>query len=226
MDFVDVDSAKFATYAEQDKRQPLNWVHAREARKLGAFEAKVARTVDASLFVSEAEAALFCRQSGLGTDTVHAVENGIDTERFDPVLALCAGRGRALVSGTTGLEPAQRDALAEAAQRIPLLWASNFSVGVAVSWTDGGISSDWFTSRFNQRSPALTEPASSSCTSGRYAGLAGNVVQSAFAVVATNTTRPWPRSCTVMAGSRRPFSSGLKSRTRWAFDPGGSSTCQ
>lgn len=103
MDFVDVDSAKFATYAEQDKRQPLNWVHAREARKLGAFEAKVARTVDASLFVSEAEAALFCRQSGLGTDTVHAVENGIDTERFDPALALDeAGEGEGPLAVFTG----------------------------------------------------------------------------------------------------------------------------
>lgn len=88
MDFVDVDSAKFASYAEQDKRQPLNWIHAREAKKLGAFEATVARAVDGSLFVSEAEAALFRRQSGLGTDRVHAVENGIDTERFDPALAL------------------------------------------------------------------------------------------------------------------------------------------
>jgi len=86
MDFVDVDSAKFATYAEQDKRQPLNWVHAREAKKLGAFEAKVARAVDASLFVSEAEAALFQRQSGLGADKVRAVGNGIDTARFDPAL--------------------------------------------------------------------------------------------------------------------------------------------
>src|SRR3546814_5133964 len=38
MDFVDVDSAKFATYAEQDRRQPLHWIHAREAVKLGAFE--------------------------------------------------------------------------------------------------------------------------------------------------------------------------------------------
>src|SRR3546814_15030481 len=52
MDFVDVDSAKFATYAEQDRRQPLHWIHAREAVKLGAFEATVARAVDASLFVS------------------------------------------------------------------------------------------------------------------------------------------------------------------------------
>ena len=88
MDFVDVDSAKFATYAEQDKRQPLNWVHAREARMLGACEAEVARRVDASLFVSEAEAALFRSRSGPGAGKICAVENGIDTDRFDPGLAL------------------------------------------------------------------------------------------------------------------------------------------
>jgi len=52
-------------------------------------------------------------------------------EGFDPVLALCVQRGRPLVSGTTGLEPVQREALAAAATRIPLLWASSFSVGVA-----------------------------------------------------------------------------------------------
>jgi sugar transferase (PEP-CTERM/EpsH1 system associated) len=103
MDFVDVDSAKFATYAEQDKSQPLNWVHAREAVKLGAFEAKVARKVDASLFVSEAEAALFRAQSGLGTDKVHAIENGIDTERFDPANPLEAvGIGEGPLAVFTG----------------------------------------------------------------------------------------------------------------------------
>ena len=53
-------------------------------------------------------------------------------EGFDPVLALCLARGRALVSGTTGLEPGQRQALDAAAAHVPLLWASNFSVGVAV----------------------------------------------------------------------------------------------
>ena len=53
-------------------------------------------------------------------------------EGFDPVLALCVARGRALVSGTTGLDAAQRDALQTAATGIALLWASNFSVGVAV----------------------------------------------------------------------------------------------
>ncbi len=84
MDFVDVDSAKFAAYAAQDKRQPLHWVHKREAARLGAFEAEVARRVDTSLFVSEAEAALFRDRSGLGAERVQAVENGIDTARFDP----------------------------------------------------------------------------------------------------------------------------------------------
>ncbi|WP_428627949.1 TIGR03087 family PEP-CTERM/XrtA system glycosyltransferase [Sphingopyxis sp.] len=100
MDFVDVDSAKFATYAEQDKRQPLHWVHQREARVLGAYEAAVARRVDASLFVSEAEAALFRDRSGLGCDRVHAVGNGIDTAHFDPsadFVRLKKRKGRLLV---------------------------------------------------------------------------------------------------------------------------------
>jgi 4-hydroxy-tetrahydrodipicolinate reductase len=53
-------------------------------------------------------------------------------EAFDRILALCAERGVALVSGTTGLDDAQRSALQAAGTRIPVLWASNFSLGVAV----------------------------------------------------------------------------------------------
>ncbi len=53
-------------------------------------------------------------------------------EGFDPVLALCAARGAAFVSGTTGISDTQRHALQAASQRIPVLWASNFSLGVAV----------------------------------------------------------------------------------------------
>ncbi len=51
---------------------------------------------------------------------------------FDALLALCRARRAALVSGTTGLNDAQRSALAEAGEQIPVLWASNFSLGVAV----------------------------------------------------------------------------------------------
>ena len=53
-------------------------------------------------------------------------------EAFDRILALCQGRGVALVTGTTGLDDAQRAALQAASARIPVLWASNFSLGVAV----------------------------------------------------------------------------------------------
>lgn len=53
-------------------------------------------------------------------------------EAFDAVLSLCVERGAGLVCGTTGLSDAQRAALEAAAARIPLLWAANFSLGVAV----------------------------------------------------------------------------------------------
>ncbi|MCW4455141.1 4-hydroxy-tetrahydrodipicolinate reductase [Flavobacterium sp. MXW15] len=53
-------------------------------------------------------------------------------EGFDPVLALCVQRGAGFVSGTTGIGPAQQQALAAAAAGIPLVWATNFSLGVAV----------------------------------------------------------------------------------------------
>jgi sugar transferase (PEP-CTERM/EpsH1 system associated) len=81
MDFVDMDSAKFAAYAD-GARGPMRWMMRREARLLGRFERAVAARVDASLFVSDAEAALF-RASG-GQGHVVPVENGIDTATFDP----------------------------------------------------------------------------------------------------------------------------------------------
>lgn len=81
MDFVDMDSAKFAAYAEA-ARAPMRWMLAREARLLKAYEGVVAAGSDASLFVSEAEASLF-RQS-TGAERVQAIENGIDTAHFDP----------------------------------------------------------------------------------------------------------------------------------------------
>jgi sugar transferase (PEP-CTERM/EpsH1 system associated) len=77
MDFVDVDSAKFAAFAESG-RGPMRWLMRREARLLAAFEHQVAERAGASVFVSAAEAALF------GGPRTVAVENGIDTRHFDP----------------------------------------------------------------------------------------------------------------------------------------------
>ena len=44
---------------------------------------------------------------------------------------VCAASGAALVSGTTGLTSEQEDAVREAARSVPILRASNFSLGVA-----------------------------------------------------------------------------------------------
>jgi polysaccharide biosynthesis protein PslH len=81
MDFVDVDSAKFESYA--GKGNPLmRWINAREGRLLTTFERKVAIKASASLLVSEAEAALFRHRTG--AENVFALGNGIDTAYYDP----------------------------------------------------------------------------------------------------------------------------------------------
>lgn len=96
MDFVDMDSAKFAAYAEQ-AHGPIRWVHRREARLLLRHEQQVAEHADASLFVSDAEATLFRERTG--APRVHAIENGIDTAFYDPALRFdpVAGEGPLLV---------------------------------------------------------------------------------------------------------------------------------
>ncbi len=99
MDFVDVDSAKFAGFAD-DARGPMRWMMRREARLLGAFEHEIAARVSASLFVSEAEAALF--RDGGANGQILAVENGIDSVTFDPAAAF-ADRAGGTRSGETPL---------------------------------------------------------------------------------------------------------------------------
>jgi sugar transferase (PEP-CTERM/EpsH1 system associated) len=81
MDFCDMDSLKFADYAKAS-RWPMKWLMRRESNLLFQFEQKVARKSDASLFVSEAEAQLF--RAKTGASNVQVIENGIDTDFFDP----------------------------------------------------------------------------------------------------------------------------------------------
>ncbi len=51
---------------------------------------------------------------------------------FDAILALCLARGKPLVSGTTALSAEQLVAMKAASTGIPIAWASNFSLGVAL----------------------------------------------------------------------------------------------
>lgn len=53
-------------------------------------------------------------------------------EGFDAALAHCEAHGVALVAGTTGIDAAQRARFAAAAAKIPVLYAANFSLGIAV----------------------------------------------------------------------------------------------
>ena len=94
MDFVDADSAKFAAFAD-DAGGVAGWMYRREARLLGAYERQVTARVDASLFVSTEEAAL--------VPGARALENGIDTDFFDPaacfepLVGRVVGQGRLIV---------------------------------------------------------------------------------------------------------------------------------
>ncbi|MBS0255536.1 MAG: TIGR03087 family PEP-CTERM/XrtA system glycosyltransferase [Proteobacteria bacterium] len=88
IDFVDVDSAKFAAYAEA-KGPVKGWIDAREARLLAAEEEALARRAHASLLVSEEEAALFRAQLSpvaRATSLVRALPNGIASDHYDPAL--------------------------------------------------------------------------------------------------------------------------------------------
>ncbi|MHB0983029.1 MAG: TIGR03087 family PEP-CTERM/XrtA system glycosyltransferase [Thiobacillus sp.] len=83
LDMVDVDSDKWAQYAPT-QRWPLSWVYAREGRKLAAWEARMAQDFDATLLVSNAEAALLQQRAPAAQHKIGAFENGVDADYFSP----------------------------------------------------------------------------------------------------------------------------------------------
>jgi sugar transferase (PEP-CTERM/EpsH1 system associated) len=83
VDFVDVDSDKWRQYAQR-KRWPLSWLYRREGERLLAFEGNVARTFDASVFVSAAEAELFRKLTPEMENRVCFMDNGVDVTYFSP----------------------------------------------------------------------------------------------------------------------------------------------
>ncbi len=83
MDFVDVDSDKWRQYA-RTASIPMKWVYSREARKMLEFDRRVAGAADASLFVSDMEAALFRTLSPETAASTYTVANGVDCDYFSP----------------------------------------------------------------------------------------------------------------------------------------------
>jgi polysaccharide biosynthesis protein PslH len=83
VDFVDVDSEKWAQYATQ-RSWPMSWVYAREGRTLLAYERVVASRATRSFFVTEKETDLFCRLAPECKNRVQAIGNGVDAGFFSP----------------------------------------------------------------------------------------------------------------------------------------------
>ncbi len=82
-DLCDVDSDKWRQYAEV-RSGIARRVYAREARKLLAVEREIASEFDATLFVTQAEAALFRRLAPESAHRIGHFDNGVDTDYFDP----------------------------------------------------------------------------------------------------------------------------------------------
>jgi sugar transferase (PEP-CTERM/EpsH1 system associated) len=83
VDFVDVDSEKWAEYATT-RMFPARQIYRREARQLLRFDRRVARTADASIFVSEPEAALFRERAPEVREKILVIPNGVDSTYFSP----------------------------------------------------------------------------------------------------------------------------------------------
>lgn len=83
IDFVDVDSEKWSSYAES-YRGPLGHLYRREGVRLLEFERSAARLVDASVFVTAQEAALFRHRAPESASRVFWIGNGVDTQYFRP----------------------------------------------------------------------------------------------------------------------------------------------
>jgi sugar transferase (PEP-CTERM/EpsH1 system associated) len=82
-DFCDVDSQKWAQYAE-GRAWPASFIYSREARTLLAFERRMAASSLACTFVTPAEVELFARLAPECAPRLHAIGNGVDTEYFAP----------------------------------------------------------------------------------------------------------------------------------------------
>ena len=83
MDFIDVDSAKWAAYAGQSA-WPASWVYAREGRLLSRFEQQMAARAAQVFFVTRRELELFQSVPGVPATPANVLGNGVDTDYFAP----------------------------------------------------------------------------------------------------------------------------------------------
>lgn len=99
-DLVDVDSAKWATYA-QVARWPRRWLYRREARGVQSLEQRAIDECDAVVLVSPDEV----KALGIMSHKVAAIGNGVDTEYFKPTDDEEASPPSLVFTGTMDYKP-------------------------------------------------------------------------------------------------------------------------
>ena len=100
MDLVDVDSIKWASYAES-AGWPRRWLCQAEARGVHALEARAIEAFDAVLCVSQAEA----KASGFDESRFTIVGNGVDADYFAPVRGPLNAAPSIVFTGTMDYRP-------------------------------------------------------------------------------------------------------------------------
>ena len=101
LDLVDVDSRKWQDMSVSSG-WPLSWIYSREARTLGAFEARAATAAVATLVVNEREAEIARKLAPRAN--VQVLANGVELERLRPVSA-ASDRPRVVFCGVMNYAP-------------------------------------------------------------------------------------------------------------------------
>lgn len=86
VDFVDMDSAKWADYASR-RHWPASALYRREARCLLDYEKAVAESASASVFVTEEETRRFLAEMPHCAARVRTIRNGVDGDYYSPAHA-------------------------------------------------------------------------------------------------------------------------------------------
>jgi sugar transferase (PEP-CTERM/EpsH1 system associated) len=104
IDFVDADAEKWRAYAER-ARAPARWVYAAEFRNLVRYEARILDVADAGILVSETERRLQAGFAPDGATKLLVIPNGVDTDYFQPSLAVNADNATIVFVGTMDYAP-------------------------------------------------------------------------------------------------------------------------
>ena len=128
VDFVDMDSAKWADYASR-RFWPASALYRREARRLLDYEKTVAARAAASVFVTDEETRRFLAEAPDCAPRVSTIRNGVDSDYFSPAQQFAspfpAGERAVVFTGSMDYWPNMDAAVWFVREVMPLLRAQD-----------------------------------------------------------------------------------------------------